>query len=286
MNQEIDFVKCSPASNMTILVMGELPADQHTRIASQIMDYSHLYAEQVGFVEKPTLPGCAAKLRMAGGEFCSNACLALAACLASERMLRSGETLEMPLQVSGSESPVFCRVEKLDKDYMCEAGMPIPTAVENAVIPFEGLLLELCIVRYGGFFHLVIDNERFALEPAAAERLAKLLGVVSGDSLVGVMLYRPSTRELAPLIYVPALGSLIWERGCGSGTASVGCYLAWSARDSVDVPVQQPGGAIHVHAIWNGGEITGVTIASAVGIVARGKTYVDDCVQYSLQGGN
>ncbi|WP_235594313.1 MULTISPECIES: diaminopimelate epimerase [Paenibacillus] len=250
------------------------------------MDYSHLCAEQVGFVEKPTLPGCAAKLRMAGGEFCGNACLALAACLASERTLRPGETLEMPLEVSGAEFPVFCRVEKLDRDYMCEAGMPIPTAVENAVIPFEGLLLELGIVRYGGFFHLVIDNERFALEPAAAERLAKLLGVVSGDNLVGVMLYRPSSRELAPLIYIPALGSLIWERGCGSGTASVGCYLAWNGRDSVDVPVHQPGGIIHVHVSWNGGEITGVTIESAVGIVARGKTYVDDCIQYSLQGGN
>lgn len=285
MNQEMDFVKCSPANNMTILVMGEFPAEQHPRIASQMMDYSHLCAEQVGFVEKPTRSGFAAKLQMAGGEFCGNACLALAACLASERSMKPGESLELSLEASGSEHPVLCRVEKLEKEYLCDAGMPVPKEVEKAVIPFEGLLLELGIVRYGGFFHLVIDCERFGMERAAAERLAKLLGVASGDDLVGVMLYRPSTRELAPLIYVPALGSLIWEQGCGSGTASLGCYLAWNDRSSVDVPVRQPGGTIHASVSWSGGEITGVTIRSTVGIVARGKAYVDDCVQYSLQGG-
>lgn len=285
MNQEMDFVKCSPANNMTILVMGEFPAEQHPRIASQMMDYGHLYAEQVGFVEKSAIPGIASKLRMAGGEFCGNACLALAACLASERSLEPGQSLELWLETSGSEYPVNCRVEKSERDYMCEADMPVPKSLEKAIIPFEGMQLELGIIRYGGFFHLVIDCERFVLERAAAERLAKLLGIASGYDLVGVMLYRPSTCELAPLIYVPALDSLIWEQGCGSGTASVGCYLAWNDRSSVDLPIRQSGGSIQAKVCWSDGEITSVTIRSAVGIVARGKAYVDDYVQTSLQGG-
>ncbi|MFC0212150.1 diaminopimelate epimerase [Paenibacillus chartarius] len=285
MKQEMDFVKCSPANNVTILVMGEFPVEHHPRIASQMMDYGHLYAEQVGFVEKPARHGHAAKLRMAGGEFCGNACLALAACLASEQSQEPGESLELWLEASGTERPVFCRVEKMENGYWCEAVMPIPKAVEQVVIPFEGMMLELGIVRYAGFFHLVIDCERFKVELAAAERLAKLLGVTSGDQLVGVMLYRPSTRELAPLIFVPALASLIWEQGCGSGTASLGCYLAWNDRCSIDVPVRQPGGTIHARVSWSGGEITEVIIRSAVNIVARGKAYVDDCVQSSVQGG-
>ncbi|MGO4546766.1 diaminopimelate epimerase [Paenibacillus sp. 2TAB23] len=285
MNHEMDFVKCNPASNMTILVMGEFPAEQHPRIASQMMDNSHLYAEQVGFVEKPTHSGFAAKLQMAGGEFCGNACLALAACLASERSMKPGETLELSLEASGSELPVLCRVEKLENKYLCEAGMPVPKEVKEAVIPFEGMMLELGIVRYDGFFHLVIDCERFGIERASAERLAKLLGIASGDPVVGVMLYSPSTHELTPLIYVPALGSLIWEQGCGSGTASLGCYLAWNRRSTIDMPVRQPGGTIHASVCWSEGEIIGITIRSAVSIVARGKAYIDDCIQYSLQGG-
>lgn len=285
MYQEVDFVKCSPANNMTILVMSEFPAEQHPRIASQMMDYGHLCAEQVGFVEKSASPGCDAELNMAGGEFCGNACLALAACLASERSLATGESLEISLAVSGSEHPVFCRVEKLEKDYMCEAGMPVPKTVETAFIPYEGMLLELGIVRYSGFFHLIIDCERFGIERAAAERLAKLLGVASGDNLVGVMLYHPSARELAPLIYIPSLGSLIWEQGCGSGTASLGCYLAWRERGSVDISVRQPGGTIHAGVSWKEERINGVSIRTAVGIVARGKAYIDGIDHYSLQGG-
>ncbi|MBD2868485.1 diaminopimelate epimerase [Paenibacillus arenilitoris] len=285
MIQEVDFVKCCPANNMTILVMSELPAEQRSRIASQMMNYGHLYAEQVGFVEKPARPGFAAKLHMAGGEFCGNASLALAASLASERSLSTGESMQLTLIVSGSEHPVSCRVQKLDKDYWCEAGMPVPISAETAVIPFEGALLELGIVRYGGSFHLIIDIERFGIERAAAERLAKLLGIASGANLVGVMLYRPSAGEMAPLIFIPSLDSLVWEQGCGSGTASLGCYLAWIARAAIDTPVRQPGGIIQVSVSWDSESIGGVTIGTAVGIVARGKAYVEGTVHYSMQGG-
>jgi diaminopimelate epimerase len=285
MEQEVEFVKCSPASNMTILVMDELPVSRHSLIASQMMEYGHLCAEQVGFVEKPALPFASASLRMAGGEFCGNACLALAACLAADQSVQVGEKAEFMLEVSGSKSPVMCTVEKLENDYMCEAAMPAPRAVEQAVVSFEGMLVELGIVRYESFFHLVIDAERFELDRAAAERLAKLLSIASGDGLVGVMLYRSSSLMLDPLIYVPALGSLIWEKGCGSGTASLGCYLAWRDRGPVNMAVSQPGGTIHVRASWEEGDIAEVRIRTAVGIVARGKAYVNKVIEYSLQGG-
>ncbi|MCQ6559951.1 PhzF family phenazine biosynthesis protein [Paenibacillus mendelii] len=141
MNQEIDFVICNPANNMAILVMNEFPANQHARIAAQMMVYGHLYAEQVGFVESPTLPGCTAKLRMAGGEFCGNACLALAACLADQSSIRSGENMELALECSSAELPVHCLVEKLDRDYRCEADMPVPKRVERVILSRAACLL-------------------------------------------------------------------------------------------------------------------------------------------------
>ncbi|MFD0588729.1 diaminopimelate epimerase [Paenibacillus sp. GCM10027627] len=287
MKKEVDFVKCSPANNMTILVKSVHPAEQHSLIAAQMMDYGHLYAEQVGFIEKPSTSGHAAKLQMAGGEFCGNACLALAACLASEKELEPGQSLELLLDVSGADEPVPCFVEKLERAYLCEAGMPMPKSIQKAIIPFEDMLLETGIVRYSGCFHLVIDCERYGLERAAAERLAKLLGVASGHDLVGIMLYRPSSSELAPLIYVPALHSLIWEQGCGSGTASLGCYLAWRERRSLNLHVHQPGGTIHLNVGWDGMDVTDVSIKTAVAIVAQGKAYVDELElePFSIQGG-
>ncbi|MDF2836577.1 MAG: hypothetical protein K0Q63_2217 [Paenibacillus sp.] len=285
MEQEVEFIKCSPASNMTILVLDELPVSRHSRIALQMMDDGHLGAEQVGFVGKSVLPGASARLRMAGGEFCGNACLAVAACLAWDQGVTMGEKAAFMLEVSSSESPVMCLVEKLENDYMCEAAMPAPRAVEQAVISFEGMLVELGIVRYDGFFHLIIDAERFVLERESTERLAKLLAVASGDGLVGVMLYRSSACMLDPLIYVPSLGSLIWEKGCGSGTASLGCYLAWRDRGPVNMAINQPGGTIHVSASWEEGFIADVSIRTVVGIVARGKAYVNERIEYSLQGG-
>ncbi|MNG33792.1 hypothetical protein D3C84_1201190 [compost metagenome] len=80
---------------------------------------------------------------------------------------------------------------------------------------------------------------------------------------------------MAPLIYVPPLDSLVWERGCGSGTASVGAYLAWKHGGAIAAPIKQPGGIIHVTAQCENGEISSLTIEGAVEIVAEGKAYIE-----------
>ncbi|MFS0726927.1 diaminopimelate epimerase [Paenibacillus sp. 1P07SE] len=286
MVQEITFVKCSPSNNMTILVMSELAADQYAQVAAEMMAYGHIHAEQVGFVGLPSQPGSMASLHMAGGEFCGNAALALAACLASQRHLQEGDPWELSLEVSSAEQPVICRVEKVDSDYVCEAAMPLPRSIEHVALSFEGRQLELGIVRYRDFFHLIIDRDRCGIDRAAAERLARLLGVISEGNLVGVMLYSVDPCELAPLIYLPSLDSLIWEQGCGSGTASLGSYLAWRQGRSVTLDVAQPGGTIEAAAVWNGDRISSVRIKCRVGIVASGTAYVrPSLLLHSLSGG-
>jgi len=43
---------------------------------------------------------------------------------------------------------------------------------------------------------------------------------------------------------------MVWESGCGSGTASIGYFLAWKNRTEVMTNVKQPGGIIQVFANW------------------------------------
>jgi len=113
MRREIDFIKCNPTQNMTILVQTQHSVDEYPRIATRLVSYDSVHAEQVGFIEKPYQYGASAHLHMAGGEFCGNAC------------------------------------------------MPLPLKLERQVIAYEGSEWSLVVIRYGDFFHVVIEVNRF-----------------------------------------------------------------------------------------------------------------------------
>lgn len=276
MKREIDFVKFNPTQNMTILVKTKHTSEEYARIAAKMMSYDSVYAEQVGFIEKPAKPEAAAHLQMAGGEFCGNACMALAALMASEREMTHSDALEIVLEASGTEQLVLCQVKKIEEAYRCQVAMPIPKKIEKQTVTYEDDDLPIAIVRYDDFFHLVIEVERFdAIQRQRAQSLAKLLGVTFGASLIGVLLFKPDCNELAPLIYVPPLDSMVWEKGCGSGTASLGAYLAWNNKRTIAAAIRQPGGTIHVTADYGNGEVTGLKIEGSVDIVAQGKAYID-----------
>ncbi|RAW10418.1 diaminopimelate epimerase [Paenibacillus taichungensis] len=276
MKQEIDFIKFNPTQNMTVLVKTDHPAETYPHIAAQIMSYDNVYAEQVGFIGGSVKPEAAARLEMAGGEFCGNACMALAAFIASENKRVSAEFTEIALEVSGTDQLIRCQVKKQQNEYFCQVTMPLPEQIERRTVKYEGIDMEIVIVRYREFIHIVIEVEAFD-EPIRkrAQALARLLGLTLGDKLIGILLYNSQSEELAPLIFVPQLDSLIWERGCGSGTASVGAYLAWSRQRKIVQHIKQPGGAIKVMAEWNEAEVKQITIEGSVGIVAQGKAFID-----------
>ncbi|MBD0381841.1 diaminopimelate epimerase [Paenibacillus sedimenti] len=278
MKREIDFVKFNPTQNMTILVKTKHPSDECQLIASKMMSYDNVYAEQVGFIQKPQRHEAAAHLQMAGGEFCGNACMALAAYLASESGLNHDDRTEIVLEASGTDQIVLCQVKKINESYICRVAMPVPKKIEQKTVKFKGDELQLAIVRYPDFIHIVIEVDQFS-EPMRknAEELANLLGVALGANLIGVLLFKSDSNELAPLIYVPPLDSMVWERGCGSGTASLGAYLAWKNKGAVAMPIKQPGGMIHVTADCDQDEVTRLNIEGTVGIVAHGKAFIEVC---------
>ncbi|MEW9698642.1 diaminopimelate epimerase [Paenibacillus sp. SI8] len=275
MKREIEFVKCNPTQNMTILVKTNHPAEEYQHIAAKMMSYDSVYAEQVGFIEKPIKYEADAHLQMAGGEFCGNACMALAALVASEKEIHPHELMEVVIEASGTDQLVRCQVKKDKELYVCQLAMPVPTKIEQKTIKYEGDDLNLVIVRYDDFFHIVIEVDHFdETVRKRSQTLAKLLGVTSGANLIGILLFKSTTNELAPLIFVPLVDSMIWERGCGSGTASLGAYLSWKNKGAVAVPIRQPGGTIHVTADCYEDKVTSLKIEGSVGIVARGKAFI------------
>ncbi len=270
----VDFVKLSPTQNMTLLVRSRHPVREYRPIAAELLSAGHVHAEQVGFIRTPTSPAAQVRLHMAGDEFCGNACMALAALRAAELGLGVDDGTDIVLEVSGADGLVTCRVERQDPDYYCRLAMPLPLGVEPFSIP--GLDTgRSALVRYQDSLHVVIESDRHDHETRElAQAVAARLGATAGVPLIGVMLYDPGRRELAPLINVPSLSSVVWERSCGSGTASVGAYLATKAGGPVRTSVHQPGGTMHVQADHSARGVTGVRIGGRVAIVAEGTAYV------------
>ncbi|WP_420848629.1 diaminopimelate epimerase [Paenibacillus oryzisoli] len=261
---------------MTILVKSKHSTDAYKHIASKLMSYDSVYAEQVGYIETPVNSAAVAHLQMAGGEFCGNACMSLAAYLASEKSMQPNQSTDILLEVSGINTLLTCTVRRIAKGYNCSVTMPTPQHIEERIIQYEGNDLVVTIVRYANFIHMVIEVDEFHSSiRGKAESLARLLGLTMGANLIGILLYKVNTEELAPLIYVPHVDSMIWERGCGSGTASIGAYLAWKHKEKISAAIKQPGGIIQVHANYEEVDKVSLRIEGIVNIVAQGKAFID-----------
>ena len=271
---EVDFVKLSPTRNTTLLVTSRHAIGDYRSIATQLLAAEHVHAEQVGFVDAPRSSRAQVSLHMAGDEFCGNASMALAVLTAAEHGPAVGERTDIVLEASGTDRALTCRVEHHHEGYRCDLAVPAPSRVE--AYTFSGASEgRSALVRYPDAVHLVVECDRPGPEMRErAEVIAAHLGATEGVSVVGVMLYDPLRRELAPLVNVPALDTMVWERSCGSGTAALGAYLATRAGGPVRTSVHQPGGRMHVWADLGPTGVTGLRIGGHVGIVAEGTAYV------------
>ena len=64
--------------------------------------------------------------------------------------------------------------------------------------------------------------------------------------------------------------TMVWERGCGSGSAAVGAMLANEARGDVERRLPQPGGEIIVRSQWKEA-LSMLSIEGLVKIVCEGE---------------
>lgn len=251
MTGAVDYVLLDPTSNLTLLVETPVPAAEQPRVAARLMR-EEPEAEQVGFLCPDE--GADIALRMAGGEFCGNAAMSAAALYAAGARMHAGQVL---VRVSGV--PVTVDIAAEGGVMRGTVDMPRPLSVRRE--PVGGMRLP--VVRFDGIAHAIAEtplarDEAEALAPAACAAL--------GAEALGLMLLDRAAGTLAPLVYVPAAGTLVWENSCASGTTAVGAFLAAEAGVSVRVGLRQPGGTLTVEAVPGGA----LSLTGTVRILRRG----------------
>ena len=263
----IEFVKTSPTQNVTVLVLSPVPLAMQPEIAGKLLAYDGVGGEQVGFLEESQ--GANLRLQMMGGEFCGNASMATGAYLAWKSGLPDGAETEYPIEVSGADEIVKVGVRRVDDHYLGRVNIPAAERIQTVSLTTDSGTLTADAVIFPGITHLILPKETEISE--VLRRIREWNGSIQAEAL-GALIYDPEASRITPIVYVPAANTVVQERGCGSGTAAIGCYCAVKGG-SFTSDIQQPGGTIRVTAKYQGGKFT-VQIEGKVKITAKGIAYV------------
>ena len=272
---DVQFVKLSPTQNMTILVESPVPRENHMRVAHELMRYDGVFAEQVGFIEPAERAEAWARLQMMGGEFCGNATMSLAALLAVDRRITPGQPMDIPLEASGTDALVMVGVTRQGTSVACSLEMPPPDSVENHLLPLDGREYPVAVVSLEGITHIIVHAGLITGDITAfAEKAMEEWQTRFTADAVGIMVYDQASKYMTPLVFVRSTQSRVWERGCGSGTAAVGAWLAQTAASTITADIAQPGGIITVTGEYAENAVRRITIKGTVRLVARGTAYL------------
>ncbi len=255
----VRYVLLSPSGNLTALVTGTWDAADEPAITRRLLQVS----EQVAYLEKPTQAGALARVRLMGGEFCGNAAMAAAGWLIRDR-LREGTEETVPLEVSGAQGVLSCRIRGLAEDF--EGTVPMPQVL--SVWDKTRFGVPLTAVRMEGILHLVRESDK-PLEKEAAENLLKTIAAQVPDAAVGLLDRNAGTGAIRPLVFVRGSGSLVWETACGSGTAAIGALEAMRQGKTTETAVPQPGGIIRTSAVFREDQFPSVSITGIVKILSE-----------------
>ena len=248
------YVKLDPTGNTTCLVLDPAENGDEKKLTRELLKE----CEQVAYLEEPSLPGAVAAIRLMGGEFCGNAAMAAGAWLVRDE-LAAGSEISFLMQVSGAPEPVSCRVRRTGDGF--EGTVEMPPIKEIREESIGGLPFTL--VRMDGIVHLIREGD--ALGKEDAEQLLKQAAAGLEDDAVGLLQWNRDAQYMRPLVYVRGSESLVWENGCGSGSAAVGAAEALRAGNGIQATqVKQPGGVISVSAEAQDGNILSVQIAGRV----------------------
>ena len=266
---DIQFIKTSPTQNVTILVLTQVPRASQPEIAAQLLRYDGVGGEQVGFLEPSQT--ARVQLQMMGGEFCGNASMATGAYLAWRDGLPDGASAEYPLEVSGEDGIVSVGIARTGKCYRGRVNMPGAERIERLNLNTDSGNLAVDAVVLPGITHLIFEKSAGMTLEEIERRIRDWNAVARADAL-GALLYDEEALAIEPVVYVPGPNTIVRERGCGSGTAAIGCRNALRTG-AFSGTIRQPGGEIAVHAEHSGGRFT-VQIEGYVTITASGTAYL------------
>lgn len=239
----INYVKVSPAQNMTAFITNYVPKHAYTHVAQTIMQYDYVHAEQVGFIVSPKKSPSILRLEMSGGEFCGNGVLAAAAYARYKGLTTNNE---FSIEASGVTSALHCSVEDISPQvFDAKAEMPPPRVIEPMSVNIDGSDIQGTIVHMDGIAHFLIEKwlkeEDFSL---IMKRLASRLE----EPAIGIISYRERTEndyEMRPFVYVKTTQVECFERSCGSGSLALGASLHQQEKGD-SFALRQPGGIIQV----------------------------------------
>lgn len=270
---EVGFVKVSPTRNVTVLVESPVPRARQAETAAKLLAYDGVGGEQVGFLEEPTVPGAQMRLQMMGGEFCGNATMSVGAYLAWKTGMPDGGFFDYLLEVSGAPEPVDCHIERRGDAFCGTVHMPLPERFDEVALETDAGVRVMPMVCMPGIVHVIVPMDARLSRQEIERRIRSWNEAVGADAL-GIIRYDEQKQTIEPIVYVPATDSAVWEYGCGSGTAAVGSWKAWSTGRTFCSPIRQPGGEIIVLADMEDEKVFDLIITGTVRITASGKAYL------------
>lgn len=241
------FYKFSPSGNTTVFLLGD--SAQHGRYCAEALGENGVGGEQAGMVDPRSRT-----LMMAGGEFCANACRALAALLA---LLNPGEE-SFTARVSGLESEVEL-----------EAKGALPSWRARASFPMPGLTLSENRVDLPGITHIYEKTFRFPSKGEAMRLGLSRVERISDPDMAAAghvwWRHKDGELEILPFVRVPGAGTAMLESACGSASLGLAALLG------LDVcRIYQPSGAALEVRIGGGR----VSVAGDVKLVCRGEIWL------------
>ena len=102
----------------------------------------------------------------------------------------------------------------------------------------------------------------------------KLLGLATTVNSEKLILLDEERTAIDPLVYVKPTDTAVWERGCGSGSAAVACYLTVRRGAAQCLSIRQRGGTIAAVTAWNGQCVTQLHITGSVALMGEKETDV------------
>lgn len=257
---KINFVKVNPVENMTILVNSTAKKENYGKISQELMKYSNIHAEQVGFIEGN-------HLQMMGGEFCGNASRSFAAYLAFKDVNFKDEKT-YTITCSGTTKKLDVSVRKNNKNenqFFASIAMPAPYSIKEEKIFIDMDEFTLIRIDLDGITHFILENDY-----DHKKLINAIINKMDNEKYeaFGIMFFNKEKNEILPYVHVNGLGGL-FERSCASGTTALGYYLK-NKYHLLKAKINQPGGFLE-YSFKN--DI--LYIDGPVEIVAEGEAYIN-----------
>ena len=231
---DYDYQILTPGGNDTALVFAAEKNLKRRRLICQTIMLRNPAVEQVGFF---SWEGKIPRLLMAGGEFCGNAARAVA------WYVLGGKPGTISLKVSGNVGLIKGGVTESGEAWV---EMPVVDDIEH----IKRIEPDCFLVDMRGIVHIVVllpQNARFDMSDEMLKReTQRLLAAhhLLGSPATGVVFTKNlhGRLQIYPCVRVAAVGTLICETACGSGTMAVGLVDSLLKNADTDITIFQPSG--------------------------------------------